>query len=137
MFTLIFVGLFVSAWLLVGLMPWLVVSVATRGNAGLGNLPLSMFAGLVGGLAVPVLGKDDLAGIWLSMAAAAIVAEGFRFLTASEILIVVNTPQGQSDTAIRPGLGAQCDPRVDRRFFSTDGVESRETRRIQRKSRFW
>lgn len=73
MFTLIFVGLFVSAWLLVGLMPWLVVSVATRGNAGLGNLPLSMFAGLVGGLAVPVLGKDDLAGIWLSMAAAAIV----------------------------------------------------------------
>jgi hypothetical protein len=72
-FTLIFIGLFASAWLLLGLAPWLVVSVATRGNAGLGNLPLCMFAGLVGGLAVPLLGKDDLAGIWLSMAAAVVV----------------------------------------------------------------
>lgn len=73
MFTLIFISLFVSAWLLLGLMPWLVLSVATRGNAGLGNLPLCMFAGLVGGLAVPLLGKDDLAGVWLSMAAAVLV----------------------------------------------------------------
>lgn len=76
MFTLIFVSLFVAAWLLLGLAPWLVVSVATRGNAGLANLSLCMFAGLVGGLAVPLLGKDDLAGIWISMAAA-LVAPSF------------------------------------------------------------
>lgn len=70
MFTLIFVGLFVAAWLFLGLVPWLAMSVATRGNAGLVNLPLSLFAGVVGGLAVPLLGKDDAAGIWLSMVAA-------------------------------------------------------------------
>lgn len=70
MFTLIFVSLFVAGWLLAGLVPWMVFSVATRGNAGLSNLPLCLFAGVVGGLAVPVLGKDDAAGIWLSMLAA-------------------------------------------------------------------
>lgn len=70
MFTLIFVSLFVAAWLFLGLVPWLVLSVATRGNAGLANLPLCLFAGVVGGLAVPLFGKDDATGIWLSMVAA-------------------------------------------------------------------
>lgn len=73
MFTLIFVSLFVSGWLIAGLVPWMILSVATRGNAGLVNLPLCLFAGLVGGLAVPVLGKDDAAGIWLSMLVAVCV----------------------------------------------------------------
>lgn len=73
MFTFIFVGLFVAGWLLAGLVPWMVLSVATRGHAGLFNLPLCLFAGVVGGLAVPVLGKDDAAGIWLSMLAAVAV----------------------------------------------------------------
>ncbi len=70
MFTLIFVSLFVVAWLFVASIPWFALSIATRGRAGLINLPLCLFAGLVAGLAVPVLGKDDVAGIWLSMAAA-------------------------------------------------------------------
>ncbi len=70
MFTLIFVSLFVAAWLVLAFMPWLVLSVSTRGNAGLVNLPLCLFAGLVAGLAVPVLGMDGVSGIWLSMAAA-------------------------------------------------------------------
>ncbi|MBE0610323.1 MAG: hypothetical protein IH609_13165 [Dehalococcoidia bacterium] len=73
MFTLIFVSLFVAAWMLMGLIPWMVLSVATRGNAGLVNLPLCLFAGVVGGLAVPLVGKDDAAGIWLSVLAALVV----------------------------------------------------------------
>jgi FtsH-binding integral membrane protein len=72
-FTLIFVSIFVASWLVAGLVPWMVLSVATRGNAGLANLSLCMFAGVVGGLAVPVLGKDDAAGIWLSLGAAVAV----------------------------------------------------------------
>jgi len=69
-FTLIFVGLFVAAWLFVASIPWFALSIATRGRAGLANLPFCLFAGFVGGLAIPVLGKDDAAGIWLSMVAA-------------------------------------------------------------------
>lgn len=73
MYTAIFVSLFLAAWLLLSFLPWLVLSVATRGNAGLANLPLCLFSGLVGGLAVPLLGKDDITGTWLSMAAAVLL----------------------------------------------------------------
>ncbi|HMO53959.1 MAG TPA: hypothetical protein PJ994_05600 [Tepidiformaceae bacterium] len=61
MFTLIFVALFLVAWLTLSFLPWLVLSVATRGNAGLANLPLCLFTGL---------GMDGSAGIWVSMVAA-------------------------------------------------------------------
>ena len=73
MYTLIFVSLFVAGWLVLAFIPWLVLSIATRGNAGLLNLPLCLFAGVVAALAVPLLGKDDVAGIWLSGLAAVAV----------------------------------------------------------------
>jgi anti-sigma factor RsiW len=69
-FTLIFLSLFLAAWLFLAFVPWLVLSVATRGNAGLANLPLCLFTGVVAALAVPVLGMDGLAGIWTSMVTA-------------------------------------------------------------------
>lgn len=67
MFTAIFLSLFLSAWLVLGFLPWLAFSVATRGQAGLGMLPLCLLTGVVAGLAVPLLGKDDGEGIWISM----------------------------------------------------------------------
>ena len=70
LFDAIFLSLFFSGWLICGFIPWLVVSVATRGEAGLAYLPLSMFAGVVAGLAIPVLGADGSKGIWLSFVAA-------------------------------------------------------------------
>ncbi len=97
MFTLIFVSLFVAAWMLMGLIPWMVLSVATRGNAGLVNLPLCLFAGVVGGLAVPVLGKDDAAGIWLSMLAAVCVPSlllAARRLSLTAVAQVRHQPAG-------------------------------------------
>lgn len=74
MFTAIFLSLFLAAWLLLGFLPWLMVSVVTRGRAGLGMLPLCLLAGLVGGFAVPLLGKDDGQGIWISMLAALVAS---------------------------------------------------------------
>ena len=70
LFNLIFIGLFVAGWLTLGFLPWLAISVATRGHAGLRYLPLSLFAGLVGGLAVPIFIRDDGLGLVLSFAAA-------------------------------------------------------------------
>lgn len=80
MFTLIFVSMYVVSWLVLGFIPWLAMSVATRGNAGLVNLPLCLFAAVVAGLAVPILGKDDLAGLWLS---------GIAAIAAPSALLVV------------------------------------------------
>ena len=66
----IFVTVFVAAWVSCGAFAWLVFSAASRGKAGLGFLPISMAAGLVGGLSVPLLLRDDAWGIPLSVFAA-------------------------------------------------------------------
>lgn len=71
-FEAIFLTIFFAGWAICGFVPWLALSVATRGNAGLGNLPLCIFASVVAGSAVPLLGLDDATGIWVSFAAALI-----------------------------------------------------------------
>ena len=70
MYTAIFLCLIVAGWLFLGFLPWLAWSVATRGNAGLGMLPLGMFVAVVAGLAVPLLLRDDEWGLALSGGAA-------------------------------------------------------------------
>ena len=73
LFETIFVSIFVVAWLLCGFLPWLVLSVATKGEAGLASLPLCLFAAVVSGIAVPVMGANGGSGIWMSMVAAVAV----------------------------------------------------------------
>ena len=73
LFEAIFVTLYVLGWLALGFVPWLVLSVITRGNAGLRYLPLSMLTGVVGGLAVPLLIRDDGLGLILSFVAALVL----------------------------------------------------------------
>ena len=98
MFTLIFVGLFLAAWLFLAFVPWLAVSVFTRGNAGLGNLPLCLFAGVVAALAIPVLGMEDERGIWLSMVAA-LVAPALLLAVRRMTFVSLNNPvSGESET---------------------------------------
>lgn len=70
LFSLIFITLYVLGWLALGFLPWLLLSVITRGNAGLRYLPLSMLTGGVGGLAVPLLFRDDGMGLILSFVVA-------------------------------------------------------------------
>jgi uncharacterized membrane protein len=73
LFNAIFLTIFFAAWALCGFLPWFVLSVATRGNAGLGMLPLCVFAGVVAGPAVPLLGLDNGTGIWVSLVVALVV----------------------------------------------------------------
>ena len=70
LFTLLFVTLYVLGWVALGFAPWFLLSVATRGRAGLRYLPLCMLAGLVGGLAVPILIRNDGLGLILSFVVA-------------------------------------------------------------------
>ncbi len=73
LFSAIFITLYVLGWLALGFVPWLLLSVITRGNAGLRYLPLSLFAGVVGGLLVPVLIRDDGLGLILSFVLALVL----------------------------------------------------------------
>ena len=69
LFDALFITLFVIGWLALGFLPWLVMSVATRGNAGIRYLLPSMAAGVVGGLAVS-FARDDGLGLILSFVVA-------------------------------------------------------------------
>jgi hypothetical protein len=73
LFTLIFLGGEIAGWLLCAYLPWLAVSVATKGEAGLGMLGICLFAGLVCAMAVPFLGATDATGLWVSFLVAAAV----------------------------------------------------------------
>lgn len=70
MYTAIFVGLYLFGWSIAAFLPWLGWSVATRGRAGLWNLPLCLFAGIVAALAVPIAGATGAAGLGASFAVA-------------------------------------------------------------------
>jgi hypothetical protein len=70
LFDAIFISLFVLGWLICGFLPWLALSVGTRGDAGLGYLPLCLFTAVVAGIAVPVLGLNDGRGLWVSFVVA-------------------------------------------------------------------
>jgi hypothetical protein len=76
MFTAIFLALFVTGWLVCAYLPWATWSIATRGAAGVQFLPFCLFAGVLAAVAVPVLGADGMAGLWLSFPLAAIASLG-------------------------------------------------------------
>lgn len=69
-FDVVFVTLFLAGWLILAAAPWVAVSVRTKGEAGMVNLLLCLLTGVVAALAVPLLGKDDAVGLWLSFVVA-------------------------------------------------------------------
>lgn len=96
LFEAIFISIFVCAWLVCGFAPWLAVSVATRGQAGLVNLPICLFAAVVAGLAVPVAGANGRPGIWVSLVAAVVVPSlllGLRRLRLQRLDPAPTAPQ--------------------------------------------
>lgn len=97
LFELIFVSLFVAAWLICGFVPWLALSVRTRGGAGLVNLPLCLFAAVVAGLAAPLLGMTGVLGIWISVAAAVAVPSLLLGLRRLSLHDSPSTPRVQQE----------------------------------------
>lgn len=71
---LAFVVFIFAVWCFLGLMAWAAAAVVTRGRGALPALPLALAAGCAAGVAVPVLGARDLAGLFVSLFAATIGA---------------------------------------------------------------
>lgn len=97
LFDVIFLGLFIAGWMLTGVVPWMVVSVASRGHAGLLNLPLCLFAAVAGGLLVPIVGFTGPGGIWLSFGAALLVPAGL--MAARRLSLGVLPERGSAEPA--------------------------------------
>lgn len=75
-FTAVFVALFVAGWLALATVPWLILSIRTKGEAGLAYLPLSWLAGVVAALLVPLLGLTDERGLLLSFVVSLLAPAG-------------------------------------------------------------
>lgn len=107
LFSLIFLSIFVAGWLCCAFVPWLVVSVWTRGDAGLGNLLLCLIAGVVAAMAVPLLGMDDAKGLFVSFVVAFAVPAGLlavgRYTRGSRRAVA----QGRRAAAQAAGEGKQ------------------------------
>ena len=65
-----FVIFFFAVWCFLGLLVWAVLAVVRRGRGALLALPLGLAAAAMAGVAVPLLGKDDAAGFFISLATA-------------------------------------------------------------------
>jgi hypothetical protein len=63
LFGILAITVLLTGWLAMGTLAWLAISVATRGNAGLGMLPLAWFTGVVAALIVPMLGFTGGGGL--------------------------------------------------------------------------
>ncbi|MGH2632081.1 MAG: hypothetical protein ACRDG3_01610 [Tepidiformaceae bacterium] len=104
----IFVSLYILGWLICAFIPWLTLSVATRGHAGLTYLPLCLFVGVVAGVAVPVFGLTNVLGLWLSFAAAFAVptlllaARRFSLGGAERVPVSATNPVSAESTVTTP-----------------------------------
>lgn len=81
-FDAIALTLLIAGWMVFGAIPWLVLSMVSRGNAGLAFLPVAMLTGVIGALVVPVVGATGLTGLLVSFPVA---------LTASAALLAART----------------------------------------------
>jgi len=82
--------LLVAAWTVFGAIPWLVLSVVSRGNAGLAFLPAAMLTGVVGALVVPIVGATGLTGLFVSFPAA--LAASAALLAARKLRLSASHP---------------------------------------------
>ncbi len=65
-----FVLFFFAVWLVLGLLPWVVLAVLTRGRGALLGLPLALAAAAAAGVIVPLAGLRDFRGFLVSLVTA-------------------------------------------------------------------
>src|SRR5574341_2360438 len=66
----LFVVLFFAVWAFMGLLIWASVAVLRRGDGAIFALPLSLAGACAAGVALPLAGLDDGAGLLLSLVTA-------------------------------------------------------------------
>jgi uncharacterized membrane protein YeaQ/YmgE (transglycosylase-associated protein family) len=67
---LAFILFFFLVWCVLGVIPWTVAAVMTRGRGALLGLPLALAGAAAAGVFVPLVGLRDTTGFFLSLPAA-------------------------------------------------------------------
>ncbi|MBI5948369.1 MAG: hypothetical protein HY875_09545 [Chloroflexi bacterium] len=89
-FDAIALTLLLAGWAIAGAIPWLALSVATRGNAGLAFLPIAMITGVIGALVVPIVGATGATGLVVSFPVAFFASAAL--LAARKLSLSVSHP---------------------------------------------
>lgn len=98
-FELIALAVLFGTWALCGALTWVAFSVATRGNAGLGMLPLAMFAACVVPPLVPILGLEDGRGLALSYLVAVVAPAALLALRRFAMPLPAGVPTAHQSEA--------------------------------------
>ena len=62
-----FILLFLLVWSIVGLIPWTVAAITSRGRGSLLLLPIVILAAIAAGIIVPLTGARGVTGFWISL----------------------------------------------------------------------
>ena len=80
LFNVIFLILFVAAWLFISMLSWIALSLPRRARGALWAAPFAGLGGIGGGALVPLAGLDNQLGIGVSMIAACVGSGTMCFL---------------------------------------------------------
>ena len=69
-----FIILFLLIWSMVGLVPWTVSAISSRGRGALLLLPIVILSAIAAGFIIPLTGTRGLTGFWISLITALIGA---------------------------------------------------------------
>ena len=69
-----FILFFFAVWCFVGLIPWAVAAVVSRGRGALPALPIALAGACAAGVTFPLIGLDNFSGFLLSLLAAFLAA---------------------------------------------------------------
>ncbi len=67
-----FILVFFAVWIFLGLTSWAVAAVIVRGRSALPALPIALAGAAAAGVAVPLMGLDDVTGFLVSLMAATV-----------------------------------------------------------------
>jgi len=97
---LAFILFFFAVWCLLGLLPWAIAAVLSRGRGALLALPLALTGAAAAGVLVPLLGLRDALGFLLSLPAA---VAGSTLASAAAIALARRLSGTASSTDDRNG----------------------------------
>lgn len=93
-----FILFFFLVWCLLGLIPWAVAAVMSRGRGALFALPLALAAAAAAGVFIPLVGLRDATGFFLSLPAA-LVAGALGAFAGIRLARRLAGPAGKSASA--------------------------------------
>jgi hypothetical protein len=102
-----FIILFLLVWSIIGLIPWTVAAITSRGRGSLLLLPIVILAAIAAGIIVPLTGAKGVTGFWISL----ITALTGAIIAATGGAALVRRLNANQPTATKPVVRPKRSPK--------------------------